>query len=187
MTRRKFLVSGAAGLLLLLGGAVSVGAAPVAQVGTLGAGQAANVAQGGPRWGGSKSVAQILGIDQAQLRAERQAGKSLAQIAQEKNVDEATLIDKIIAQRQAQLDQLVTDGKLTQEQQNLMLERMQTQVKTAVERTEVGPMGPADGTGLGLGLGRQGAGYRFQAQPESATPGQGLGARTGGFGPAFNR
>ena len=63
---------------------------------------------------------------------------------------------------------LVADGKLTQAQMDLMVEQMQTQVKTMVERTTVGPMQGRQGMGRmqsgtgqmqsGMGRGRAGMG-----------------------------
>ncbi|MHB1131071.1 MAG: hypothetical protein ACYC4L_01650 [Chloroflexota bacterium] len=183
MNRRKFLVSSAAGLLLIATGATAVAAAPVQQVGTPGAGQAGWAQGASPRWQAnaerpSAAVQKLLGMTAEQIQAERQAGKSLAQIAQAKGVSVESLISAITADHQAQVDQLVKDGKITQEQSNLMLERQQSQVKTAVERTTVGPM-------------RAGAGFQthgYGVQNGTATPRMGGGARLGaGLGPAFNR
>lgn len=184
MARRKIVVSGVAGLLLLASGAVAVGAAPANPAATPGAGPAA-LAQGvGPRWQAnaerpSAAVQTLLGMTAEQIQAERQAGKSLAQIAQAKGVSVESLINAITAEHKAQMDQLVKDGKVTQEQVNLMRERQQSQVETAVERTTVGPMGA-------------GAGFQTHGcavQDGTATPRMAGGARLGGAGrgPAFNR
>ncbi len=120
--------------------------------------------RGGGRWGGGFSalepVANLLGISTGDVAAQRQEGQSLVQIAQAKGVDETKLIDTILASRKATLDAQVKAGTITQAQADLMLSRMQTQVKTAVERTTVGPMGQASGAGLGMGQGaRMGRGF----------------------------
>ena len=142
------------------------------------------VGMGGGPWGGvsaSDSVTKLLGIDAAQIVEQRQDGQSLADIAKTKGVDEAKLVDTITADRKAQLDALVKAGTLTQAQADLMLERMQTQIKTAVERTTVGPMGRQAGGGLGLG-------QRSQDQSGQTNPGQGFGRRMGaGFRSGANR
>ena len=49
--------------------------------------------------------------------------------------------------RRTVLTGLVADGKLTQAQMVLMVDHMQTQVKTMVERTTVGPMQGRQGMG----------------------------------------
>lgn len=95
---------------------------------------------GAPEWAGeSGAVEALLGMTADQIQAERSAGKSLAQIAAAKGISEEALINTILDAKKAQLAQLVTDGKLTQERVDLMVERMQAQVKAMVERTNVGP------------------------------------------------
>ncbi len=107
---------------------------------------------GAPEWAGdSEAVQTLLGLTAEQLQAERQAGKSLVQIAADKGVSEDKLIGAILDGKKADLAALVADGKLTQAQADLMIQHMQTQVKTMVERTNVGPA---------FGQGQQG-----QAQP----------------------
>lgn len=183
---RKSLLGAAAGLMLLAGTTVSALAADPTP--TPGATSPSTVCtpQGGGRWGGvfgmSATVAKILGIEQTELAAERQAGKSLAEIAQTKGVDEATLVQKMVAERKAQLDERVKAGTLPQEQANLMLQRMETQMKAAVERTEAGPMGPG---GMRGAQGWGGRGMMRQSQSGTATPSQGFGPRMGG--PAASR
>ena len=165
MNGKRYLFGLAAGALLLAGTVGSSYAAdptPTTQPTT--AYCQALGGTGGGRWGGAFSalepVANLLGISTTDVATQRQAGESLAQIAQAKGVDEAKLIDTILASRKATLDAQVKAGNITQAQADLMLERMQTQVKTAVERTTVGPMGSASGAGLGMGQGgRMGRGF----------------------------
>jgi len=185
---KKYLLSAAAGVLLLAGGTLSAGAqaAPTATATPPAAGAQAGYGAGA-RWGAQASaptiVADLLGMTASEIQAERQAGKSLVEIAAAKGVSEDKLVAEIIADRQAQLDARVKAGTLSEEQEQLMLERMQTQVKAAVERTTVGPMGPADGAGLGLGLGPR----NQQAQNQNGTLRQGPGPRAGGYGLRLHR
>jgi hypothetical protein len=97
--------------------------------------------RGMPAWAGlSESVETLLGMTAAEIQTERQAGKSLVEIAASKNVTEDALIQAILDDHKADLAQLVADGKLTQAQADAMIARMQEQVKVMVERTGVGPM-----------------------------------------------
>jgi hypothetical protein len=119
---------------------------------------------GRPAWAGQPDeVATLLGLTAEQIQAERQAGKSLAQIAQAQGVSTDKLVETILSAKKAALQQAVTDGKLTQAQADLMVERMTAQVKVMVERTTTGPMG---------GRGMMGGGMRGQGR---GMMGQGLG------------
>jgi len=95
---------------------------------------------GMPAWAGQPDeVATLLGMTAEEIQAERQAGKSLAEIAASKGVSEDKLISTILDAKKVQLDALVADGKLSQAQADLMIERMTEQVKVMVERTTTGP------------------------------------------------
>ncbi len=98
--------------------------------------------RGAPAWAGQPDeVATLLGMTADQIQARRLAGESLVQIAASKHppVSEDKLISTIIEAKKTDLAALVAAGKLTQAQMDLMVEHMQTQVKTMVERTSVGP------------------------------------------------
>jgi hypothetical protein len=113
-------------------------------------------AAGRPAWAGQPdAVATLLGMTAEQIHAERQAGKSLAQIAESKSVGVDTLVETILSAKKTALQQAVLDGKLTQAQADLMVERMTAQVKVMVERTTTGPMG---GRGMMGGMRGQGRG-----------------------------
>jgi hypothetical protein len=119
---------------------------------------------GRPAWAGQPDeVAALLGMTAEQIQAERQAGKSLAQIAQSKNVPTEKLVETMLSAKKTALQQAVTDGKLTQAQADLMVERMTAMAKVMVERTTTGPMG---------GRGMMGGGMRGQGR---GMMGQGLG------------
>jgi hypothetical protein len=108
------------------------------------------------------------------IQAQRQAGTSLAEIAESKKVSEEKLISTILEAKKAILDNLVADGKLTQAQMDLMVERMQTQVKTMVERTTVGPMQGRQGMGeMRGGMGRSGMGQMQRGMGQGFRGGQG--------------
>ena len=95
---------------------------------------------GAPAWAGQPDeVEALLGMTEAQIQAERLAGKSLAQIAQEKGVSQDKLISAILDAKKADLDKLVADGKLTQAQADVVYGRMQQQAPAMVARTATGP------------------------------------------------
>lgn len=124
-------------------------------VGGMGGGMRGGV----PEWAGADDVVtKLLGLTAEQLQAERQAGKSLVEIAAAaKGMSETALIQAILDDHNADLAQLVKDGKLTQEQADAMLTHMEAQVKVMVNRTGVGPMwGEGQQPGRGGMMGRPG-------------------------------
>jgi hypothetical protein len=127
----------------------------------------------GPAWGGQATldaVTKLIGLKVEEIQAQRLGGKSLAQIAQEKNVTKDQLVGAILSAKQAIVDQLVKEGKVTQTQAETMLATMKERVSTSVDRTDVGP---ANGRGNGACL-----------VSGTVTPGTGLGGarRTMGVG-----
>ena len=209
--KTRLLVAVAAGVLVLAFTVAGVGAqaAPAGQAtpgaGTLcpmgnaggsgpfganGAGAGAGLRggmMGGAGWGmngayGDADIATLLGMSASEISTERQAGKSLVELAATKNVGEDTLIQTILADRKAQLDDLVQANRLTQVQADAMLANMQTNVKTMVERTTVGPAGsPRLGNGQtnpqaprqGMGPGWQNQNDNQPTTPQRTGPGMG--------------
>jgi hypothetical protein len=115
-------------------------------------------------------VAELTGLSTEDVRAERLEGKSLADIAEAEGINEQTVIDKVIAERTAALDQLKADQKITDEQYENCLTNMQERVKTNIERTTVGP---AQGNKIGQGMGC------CQGACSGQGPGQGQGRGMG--------
>ena len=130
-----------------------------------GAGMMAPGFGGRPTWAGQPDeVATLLGMTAEQIQAERQAGDSLAQIAQSKGVNADELIETILAAKKAAIQQAVTAGDLSQAQADLMIERMSSMVKLMVERTTTGPMmrgGSGMMGGQGRGMFGQGLGQSY--------------------------
>jgi gas vesicle protein len=151
----------------------------------------------------STNVAEFLGISQEDLQAARQSGQSMVQIAAENSKSEQALVDYVIGQRSDLLDQLVSDGRITQEQADQRIQQMAEQVKENLNRTEIGPnpsgsaagkgnraagectgagMGKALGSGQGNGGGNTGAGAGLgngSGAGQGNGSGQGLCARDG--------
>ena len=87
-------------------------------------------------------AAQVIGIPAEELRTALQGGKSMAQVAQERNVDVQRVIDAMIAADTSAIDKAVTDGRLTQAQADERKAGLPAHVKAEVER--VGLRGPGD-------------------------------------------
>ncbi len=68
------------------------------------------------RAGESEVVTELLGLTEAEIRTEIQAGSTLAEVAEANGVATQTLIDALVTEHQEHLDQAVTDGRLTEEQ-----------------------------------------------------------------------
>jgi ribosomal protein S20 len=96
---------------------------------------------GGPGGPGGRAslgtVASTLGISEDELRTQLQSGKSLADIAGDKT---AAVVDALVAEATARIDQAVTDGKLTAEQAAERKANLTERITAMVNRTP-----PADG------------------------------------------
>lgn len=163
---------------VIAGTALAANPAPTPATGNAGwtcAGMGAGRGMGGglgwdgmsPWMGLPAEVEELLGLTDAEIHAERLAGKSLVQIAESKGVSEETLVNTILDAKKAELDELVADGKLTQAQADTMYRNMQQTVPVTVNRTGIGPMMGTPGQG--------------QANPSSGSEQRGGGrGRTGG-------
>jgi hypothetical protein len=84
---------------------------------------------GGGQWTMFDTAAEALGLTPEELFAELHAGESLADIAEAKGVDVQTVYDAMSAARgeamQQALQQAVEDGRITQEQADQMIERLE--------------------------------------------------------------
>jgi len=81
----------------------------------------------------SDAVTKLLGMSQEQIQTEREAGKSIVEIAQEKNINEQALIGGMLEARKQNLQEAVTDGYLTQDQADERLEWMNERIKGQAE------------------------------------------------------
>jgi len=83
---------------------------------------------GGPAQSLVAVAADTLVIPQADLIAQLQQGRTIAQVAAEHNVAPATIVDAFVATRQTRMVAAVADGRLTQEQADTMLATMRANV-----------------------------------------------------------
>ena len=76
-----------------------------------------------------EATAKALGLSLNDLDAQLRAGKTVSQIATEKKIDVTKLHDSLQSAHQAIVKQSVKDGKLTKEQGDWMIQRMDTMDK----------------------------------------------------------
>ena len=101
---------------------------------------------GGPQQSLVAVAAQQLGITQADLVTQLQGGKTIAQVASEKNVPLDTIVNAFGATRQARMVQAVAAGRMTQAEADAMLATLRANV-TARLSQPWSPQGPGAGAG----------------------------------------
>ena len=84
-------------------------------------------------------VAKALGITVEELRTEREAGKTLAQIAADKGLAKGTLITRLVAAAEQQLAAEVTAGRLTQAQADVRKATLRDRITEHVDSTRPEP------------------------------------------------
>ncbi|PKM47707.1 MAG: hypothetical protein CVV03_02240 [Firmicutes bacterium HGW-Firmicutes-8] len=82
------------------------------------------------------TVSQLTGLTPDQIKIQRKAGKSLAQIAQSKGVSEEKLIAAIMEPIKAKFQKRVSEGKITPEKAKEILAKIEQKVKTRVNNTK---------------------------------------------------
>lgn len=97
---------------------------------------------------GLDAAASALGVTADELRTDLQAGKSIAQVAQEKGVNLDDVKNAIVTEATGRIDQAVTDGKLTQEQADRAKAELGQHIDDLLNGTKPAggpPMGPGHG------------------------------------------
>ncbi len=159
--RASALIVAVAVMGLIAGSVISASAAPS------GDSTAAAGSGFGPRLGSAMRdaggrlvdvVAKLTGQDAAEVREQRAAGKSFADIAETKGVTSAEVVESAMEIRGRILADRVEAGVITQGQAEAALERMQARLSERVTSTDArcngGGMG--GGRGGGMGGGRRG-------------------------------
>ena len=111
-------------------------------------------------------AAKALGMTEAELKTELQAGKSIADVAKAKNIELTEVVAKLTAAFKAHLDEEVASGKHTQAEADAKLAEFSTRVTTMVNTAGL-PMHSGKG-GHGHG-GKGGRGPQKFATAELAT------------------
>lgn len=99
------------------------------------------------------TVAEAVGLTQADLIAELQSGKTVADVAEEAGVTLETLVSSVIAERATWLAERVASGQLTQAQADFMLANMSANLTAHLSEAWT-----PGGYGAGNGM-RHGGGY----------------------------
>jgi len=92
-------------------------------------------------------AATALGMTEAELRTELDAGKSIAQVAEAKNVDLQVVIDALVAKQQEHIAEHVAEGKLTQAEADEKLANLETRVTEMVNAAPFPMKGGPGGRG----------------------------------------
>lgn len=94
-------------------------------------------------------AADALNLSTTELLTELQGGKSIADVATEKEVDTKVMVDAYITQLEENLDEAVSEGRITQNQADYQLERATERVTEQLENTwEGGSRGGRHGGGM---------------------------------------
>jgi polyhydroxyalkanoate synthesis regulator phasin len=83
------------------------------------------------------TAADYLGLTQEQLRDRLNSGKTLAQIANEQDKSVAGLVDKLVEQKKARIEEAVNDGRLTRSHADEILAKIRRAVTDFIENGEL--------------------------------------------------
>ncbi|OBW61120.1 MAG: hypothetical protein A9183_03175 [Dehalococcoides mccartyi] len=128
------------------------------------------------------TVLTLLNMTQAEIQAERQSGKTLAEIAAEQGVTAEALVNALMEQHRAAVQAMVTAGQITGEQGTYRLQimeqnviRMVNQISGTGNGSGAGN-GVCDGTGIGSGAGLGNGACDGTGPISGAGDGTGIGA-----------
>ncbi|HEV7862185.1 MAG TPA: hypothetical protein VGR20_05770, partial [Acidimicrobiia bacterium] len=137
--------------------------------------------RGGRGFGNLDAAAKVLGVTADELRSALQGGKSLADVAKDKGISVAKVVDTLVTELKAHLDAEVASGEHTQAEADAMLAQARTGIEDFVNGKGPlgGPGGPDGGRGPG-GHGGPGGRGGPGAPGQGAAPADGSGAPAGG-------
>ncbi|MEZ5204363.1 MAG: hypothetical protein R2701_08270 [Acidimicrobiales bacterium] len=116
------------------------------------------------------AAAEVLGLTLDDLRTALATSTSLADLAEQKGIDQQKVIDALVAGVKSHLDQAVADGKLTQAEADERLQGATERItKLVTEGFSAGGWG--HGPGNGDGSGQPGTDQPGTDQPGADAPG----------------
>jgi hypothetical protein len=119
---------------------------------------------------GLDAAATYLGVTEDELRTSLEEGTTLAELARDEGKTVDGLVAAIVADAREELDQAVEDGRLTDEQRDLILSTLEERITEMVNRAL--PPGPGPGRRFGP---PPGMGFHFRSGDE---PGSGTSSST---------
>lgn len=81
-----------------------------------------------------EDIAAAIGIEEDALRAELDAGQSIADVAEANGVDSAVIVDLLVDQAEERIAQKVEDGRITEEEAAEKLADVEERAEDRVER-----------------------------------------------------
>lgn len=103
-----------------------------------------------------EAASSYLGLTEAELQAQLEDGKSLADLAEAEGKSVDGLKAALVADAQEKLDEAVENGRLTDAQRDEALERLGERLDDLVQRAGFGPRGGDRPAGFGFGHGPRG-------------------------------
>jgi len=101
------------------------------------------------------TIAGLLGLTQAEIQAQRAAGKSLAQIATAKGIDPEKLVAALVARWTERIQARLENGTIDAARATELKLQVETQARNQVYKVIAGGMaGAAVGAGIGAHTGR---------------------------------
>ncbi|MFW2380262.1 MAG: hypothetical protein ACN4GZ_00790 [Acidimicrobiales bacterium] len=86
----------------------------------------------GHRGEGSEIVSELLGLTREEIRAEFQAGTTLAELAEAQGVASEDLVDALVTEAQARVAEKLEAGDISQERADLILDNIEERVEDRV-------------------------------------------------------
>jgi hypothetical protein len=105
------------------------------------------------------TVAGVIGVSADELRTQLRSGKTLAQIAEGKNISQATLVDRLVPAEKARIAAAVKAGQITQARADAMAAGLEARITQRVTRTHAM-----------AGRGHHGGEWSGRGTRETATP-----------------
>jgi cytidylate kinase len=115
------------------------------------------------------TVSKTLGITEAELKTELQAGKSVADVAKAKNIDIATVKAALLAEAKAHIDAEVAAGKHTAAEGVTELAEMTSRIDTMLTTAGLPARGPHGEGGKGGHEGGKGGPGKFMSATLATT------------------
>ncbi len=91
----------------------------------------------------SDAIAELLGLTPEEIHAQREEGKTLAEIANEQGITDEALIQAILDGRTEAIEQALADGLLTQEQADWLIAKAEAMAPFQITN----PFAPGQGRG----------------------------------------